>query len=378
MSQMALRFTVLFIVLIHHGVSLADQPAQIDRVTSEKAISRGLIYLIDRQNRNGSWSLQGHGTDVLLHSDSAATGLCLLAFLEAPNSMRQKHDAVIQSGIEYLVNVQDEEGNLYGSENDVSDNSVAFYSHAIATRALCDALRIRKDPALESPAQRAIDYIAASQHRMRGGWRYTPQKSSDTSVTCQMALACAAAKRADVQVPAAIDEGLLRWIKFCEMPGTPQQYRYNPFAPDTDTQRHGRWPSPCMTAAGGLIRLYANGNIPDQRDRSSSEFIFQYLPQFRVRSSPRRDVYYWYLSTLFMNRIGGEYAKRWQDTLLPMLLNSQVRTAADTSGEPGASWQIDYPDPDRWGMHAGPIYLTAMHVLTIESIIDQRWPSTPE
>ena len=47
---------------------------------TEDAIELGLQYLASVQNIDGSWSLQGHGVDVILRSDTAATGLALLAF----------------------------------------------------------------------------------------------------------------------------------------------------------------------------------------------------------------------------------------------------------------------------------------------------------
>ncbi len=42
--------------------------------------SRGLEFLAKHQRPDGSWKLQDLDKDVLIHSDTAATGLCLLAF----------------------------------------------------------------------------------------------------------------------------------------------------------------------------------------------------------------------------------------------------------------------------------------------------------
>ena len=49
-----------------------------------------------------------------------------------------------------------------------------MYSHAIASMALCEAYGLSKDPRLKEPAQLAINFIAMSQNKYDGGWRYTP------------------------------------------------------------------------------------------------------------------------------------------------------------------------------------------------------------
>ena len=136
--------------------------------------------------------LLGHGTGVSLHSDSAATGLCLLAFQGAGYTHKQhQHASTVSDGLDFLIRNQKTNGNLYRSENPVSDRNVAFYSHGIAALALCEAYGMTQDPELKEPAQRSLDFIANTQHYQRGGWRYSAQGSADTSVTGWMMMALA-------------------------------------------------------------------------------------------------------------------------------------------------------------------------------------------
>ena len=142
----------------------APSPAGMVGPATEEAIERGLAYLAGIQNQDGSWSLQGHGTDVLLRSDSAATGLCLLAFQGAGYTHRQhQYASVVGRGLKFLTDNQRTNGDLYISENPLSDQNVALYSHGIAALALCEAYGMTQDEQLREAAQASLNYIVGTQ-----------------------------------------------------------------------------------------------------------------------------------------------------------------------------------------------------------------------
>ena len=329
---------------------------------TEEAIEIGLSYLASTQNDDGSWSLQGHGENVLLRSNTAATGLCLLAFQGAGYTHQQhQYAAAISRGIEYLMNRQQPNGDLYVPEDAISNRNVAFYSHGIAALAMCEAYGMTQDPELKEPAQRCLNYIVSTQHDERGGWRYTAQVSSDTSVTGWMMMALKSGQLSGLDVPEKTYQGIQRWLGLSQVPQQPDRYRYNPFAPDTPTQRHGRMATPTMTSVGMLMRMYSGWRRDNESMKSAAEYLLQYPPQIGTVQSPQKDTYYWYYATQVMFHMGGDYWERWNQALNPILIRSQIKEGANAG-----SWDPAGAIPDRWSAHAGRLYITTMNLLNLE------------
>ncbi|MEO1528893.1 MAG: hypothetical protein AAFX06_26025 [Planctomycetota bacterium] len=329
---------------------------------TEEAIERGLAYLASVQNEDGSWSLQGHGDAVILQSDTAATGLCLLAFQGAGYThLQHQYANTVSKGLKFLLDNQRSSGNLYRSENPVSDENVMLYSHGIASLALCEAYGMTQDRELRTAAQDALDYIVNTQHVKRGGWRYTPQISSDTSVTGWMMMALKSGDLAGLEVPQSAYDGIDKWLSLAQQSGRMDRYRYDPFAPDTAKQRHGRLPSPTMTAVGMLMRMYNGWRRDNESMQSAAEYLLRYPPRLGDQQRTLRDGYYWYYATQVMFHMGDEYWERWNGYLNPLLLDTQIKR-----GPESGSWDPELPVRDRWGMHAGRLYVTTMNLLNLE------------
>lgn len=341
----------------------APSPPGLGGPATEEAIERGLAYLASVQKDDGSWSLQGHGDPVLLRSDTAATGLCLLAFQGAGYTHQQhQYAGTVAKGLKFLIDHQKTNGDLYKSENEVSDRNVAFYSHGISALAMSEAYGMTQDPELREAAQNALSYIVETQHRKRGGWRYTPQVSSDTSVTGWMMMALKSGELAGLDVPQETYDGIDRWLDLArQSPERLDRYRYNPYAPDTPQQRHGRIPSPTMTAVGMLMRMYNGWSRDNAAMQSAADYLLQYPPQLGESRRPRRDGYYWYYATQVMFHMGGEHWEKWNRYLNPLLLETQIK-----AGPEAGSWDPELPVPDRWSAHAGRLYVTTMNLLNLE------------
>ncbi|OYP29919.1 hypothetical protein CGZ80_23745 [Rhodopirellula sp. MGV] len=330
---------------------------------TEEAIERGLAYLASIQNEDGSWSLQEHGEQVLLRSDTAATGLCLLAFQGAGYThLQHQYASTVSRGLKFLLDNQRSSGNLYRSENPVSDRNVMFYSHGIAALALCEAYGMTQDRELRQGAQDSLNYIVETQHRERGGWRYSPQVSSDTSVTGWMMMALKSGELSGLVVPQATYDGIDHWLSLAkDGSGALDRYRYNPYAPDTVEQRHGRSPTPTMTAVGMLMRMYNGWSRELPAMQSAADYLLEHPPELGDRRRPKRDGYYWYYATQFMFHMGGDYWDRWNRFLNPLLLETQIK-----SGPEAGSWDPELPVRDRWSVHAGRVYVTTMNLLNLE------------
>lgn len=341
----------------------APNPSGVVGPETEEAIELGLKYLASRQLPEGHWSLQGHGEQVMLRSDTAATGLCLLAFQGAGYTHQQhRYAGVVAAGLDALLAMQQDNGDLYRREDPASDQNNALYSHGIAALALCEAYGMSGDESLRDPAQRAVDYIVASQHEQRGGWRYQPQVSSDTSVSGWMMMALKSGELAGLDVPQETYDGIDRWLEAAKLSrGRSDRYRYDPFAPDTPAKRHGREPTPAMTAVGMLMRMYSGWRREHTDMQSAADYLVDNPPAIGDRRQPKRDTYYWYYATQVMFHMGGEHWRQWHHRLKPILIDGQAKSGANEG-----SWDPINPVPDRWSPHAGRLYLTAMNLLSLE------------
>ncbi len=341
----------------------APAPAGMVGPATEEAIELGLAYLASLQNEDGSWSLQGHGEAVMLQSDTAATGMCLLAYQGAGYTHRQHQYApVVAKGLKFLIDNQRTNGDLYRRENPLSDQNVAFYSHGIASLAMCEAYGMTQDSELREPAQMCLNYIEATQHKQRGGWRYTPQVSSDTSVTGWMMMALKSGELSGLDVEPDTYAGINRWLELAKASPTERdRYRYNPFAPNTPAQAHGRRPSPTMTAVGILMRMYSGWSRENEDMQSAADYIAKFPPSIGTNRAPQRDTYYWYYATQVMFHMGGEHWDNWNQYLNPVLIDSQIKR-----GPEAGSWDPELPVPDRWSAHGGRLYVTAMNLLNLE------------
>jgi hypothetical protein len=331
---------------------------------TEETIELGLGFLSRQQLPDGSWSLQSiSGEPAALVTDTGATALSLLAFQGAGYNHREhKYADVVRAAVDYLVTNQKEDGDLFLPLDDESNRSVRLYSHALATLALCEAYGMTQDPSLREPAQRAMDFCVASQHPERGGWRYSPQVGSDTSVTGWMMMALKSGDLAGLKTPPKTYQLIRKWLDVAqESDSRRDRYRYNPYAPDTDSQRHGREASKTMTSVGLLMRLYLGWDQENPNLIRGAEYLAENLPQFGRTASPERDTYYWYYATQVMFHMGGDYWKAWNGRLHPLLVESQVK-----QGAMSGSWDPRRPVPDRWGPHAGRLYVTTMNLLSLE------------
>lgn len=339
---------------------------------TEEAIEKGLAFLARYQEPTGNWILERYGNGLgdltdetpQTRSDTAATGLALLAFQGAGyNHLEYRYADQMRRAIDWLIQHQKADGDLFVESSDESNQYARLYSHGIAALALSEAYGITQDPRLKEPAQRALDYIMQTQDKALGGWRYTPGLSSDTSVTGWMMMALKSGQLAGLEVDEASYRRIESWLEQAAVPDQPGEYRYNPLAYDTDDQRHGREASPSMTAVGLLMRLYLGADRDSPEIRQGAEVLLRTLPS--DENSRARDTYYWYYATQIIRHVDGEPWQRWSGQLRPLLLNSQVQ-----QGEFAGSWDPLAPVPDRWSLHGGRLYLTTMNLLSLE--VDYR------
>ena len=328
-----------------------------DGGVTDRAVNAALGWFIRQQQRAGNWRLHEGYPDAGLRSvrtDTGATALALLAFLGAGHAHREgRYRESVDRGLAWLVAQQRDDGNLF--DIDEFGRRETYYSHALATIALCEAAAITGDDRLKTAARAGIDFLLDSQHPSRGGWKYRKQTeltNGDLSVTGWALMALHTARMAGIEVP---DDAFARASLFLDSVEVGNRYRYMPEFPA----------SAAMTAEGLLCRQWLGW----PRDYPPLEQGISFLLDERQRprwAEGRRNVYAWYYSAQVLHNIGGEPWETWYRTVREQIVSKQVKSGRnDVRG----SWHPSKPPgaPDEHAAEAGRLYLAAMCVLILET-----------
>ena len=332
---------------------------------SERAVEMGLDFLARHQNPDGSWSLHDFSQGrpgyenagvARMQSNTAATGLSMLAFLGAGYTHTDgKYRLVVGRGLGYLLGNQRADGDLFVPQDARSNLNVWLYSHGIASIALGEAYGMTRDPSLQDPAS-ALDFIVAAQNPSEGGWRYSPGRGSDTSVSGWQLMArqerrtgWTAGAAADVPARA----GLARRRPGPNQPGPVRLPTEGDAGPSASSQPRDDGRGLVDAAVPGLEA----GQRHDGRRRRLPARPLAAMDGQRRRA--RR------LLLVLRHAVhvpdGRHHWRQWNDRLRPLLIDNQ-----QTAGPLAGSWDPLGPHPDRWGREAGRIYVTAMHLLMLE------------
>jgi prenyltransferase beta subunit len=173
------------------------------------SVDRGLRFLADRQNRDGSFGIDTRDRDTHI-GVTALAGTAFLAGGFVPGT--GPFGAESRRAIQAVVAALDPKTGLIATERTLSQ---PMYSHAFATLYLAEAYGMTGEEDLGAPLRRAIDLIVSSQNS-EGGWRYYPgSRDADLSVTaCQIA-ALRAARNAGIAVPIDVIERAASYVIRC-------------------------------------------------------------------------------------------------------------------------------------------------------------------
>lgn len=342
---------------VRQALSARDPRLRVEMVTqeggttmTEAAVARGLRWLANHQNNDGSWRLddfesvnncncggRGH-----FHTKAPGTALAMLPFLGAGQThLAGKHKGTVSRALRWLVQHQKENGDLRHDER----SNAGMYTHGQASIVLCEAFAMTGDEELRIPAQKAIDFIVKAQFN-DGGWRYQPGPSNDrgdTSVVGWQLMALQSARAANLNVP---ERTLLRassYLDTCQSHGG-SQYSY----------MSGSGPTPVMTAEALLCRMYLGWNKKQHSalGRGVEGLVERHLPN---KHNP--NIYYWYYATQTMHHFGGDEWDTWNLQMRDVLTSTQ-----ETGGHAAGSWTPRGEHADR----GGRIYMTSLAVCTLE------------
>ncbi|MCH7814169.1 MAG: hypothetical protein IID40_09135, partial [Planctomycetes bacterium] len=204
------------------------------------AIDRGIAFLVQDQNRNGSWG--GIGDSLTTWSGSvwpnpethrawtvATTGLCVAALLEAGHTLEAS--ASVERSVRYLVDNADvKRPNEWDTMNHWAyiyglQGLVAAYGHPNWTDA---PLR----PQIAQAIPKYLEKLSKAQS-LNGGWGYlefarprTRQPQWATSfMTAAAVVPLTEAKRQGFEIDQAVVDRAVRIIKRCRLPNGGYTYR---------------------------------------------------------------------------------------------------------------------------------------------------------
>ena len=315
---------------------------------SEAAVARGLVWLKIHQSDDGSWnfyhinSLECDCTmpGRLANNTNGATAMALLAFLGAGQTHQEgQYQSEVRRGLDYLRANGSPVGkgiSYYGQ----LQGPPTFYTHGLATIALSEAFAMTHDPDLRPAVAGGIEFLVATQHD-QGGWRYFPGQPGDTSVVAWELMALKSAQFSRITVPPKVFNGIDRFLgSVSSMRGS--RYAYTPDRKMT--------PTPSMTAAGLLCRMYLDWNDTSVGLRSGVHFLDEQGPD-------PYDMYYNYYATQVLHHWGGDEWDRWNSVMREHLIKTQI-----TGGHATGSWDV----ADRHGTMGGRLYMTSLALLTLE------------
>lgn len=316
---------------------------------TEAAVARGLRWLAEHQNSDGSWSLRGfkHAADCNCDGDGGfggkapGTALAMLPFLGAGQTHQVgKYKSTVSKGLRWMLTHQGEDGDL----RDGANGTEGMYTHGQGTIVLCEAFAMTGDEQLRIPAQRAVDFILKAQYN-DGGWRYSPTTRSergDTSVVGWQLMALQSARAANLTVP---DQSLGMASLFFDGVQSRDGERY--------AYMRGQTATPVMTAEALLCRMYLGWN----KENPALENGVKWLVENHPPSRSEANIYYWYYATQTMHHYGGEEWEQWNLKMRDILVESQ-----ESSGHRAGSWN---PRGDH-ASAGGRIYMTALSVCSLE------------
>jgi hypothetical protein len=335
---------------------------------TERSVAGGLNWLARHQNPDGSWSfdkyhqnckdkscagdpnpegkLPGVGASA---ADMGATAMALLPFLAAGQTPESSgpYKSQITKGLLYMVKNQNPKtGALYGK----AGGGPRMYVHGLATIVLCEGYGMTKSANLRIPAQRAIQFIEASQHPDQGGWRYyvageTPT-GGDTSVVGWQMMAIKSAIMAGLEVNPKTMEKARVYMKLASSGKSGGLFSYEP--------KGGA--SPSMTAVGLLCMQVLGIKRDDPAMAEGMNYLMQHLP-----GKYARDSYYFYYATQVMHNLPGPEWDKWNRATRRYLIETQVK-----DGCAEGSWDPNKPTVDRWGAEGGRLMVTSVNTLNLE------------
>lgn len=299
--------TLLFAALVAAPTGIFGAPPESDRV--DKAITRGLDYLLAAQQEDGSFKERFGSTTAL----PALAAMACLATGHVPGDA--KYGKIIDRSLDYVLTHGTEEG-YFG---EVGEGKM--YAHAISTLLMTEVSGMvskERQAQIDAVLPKAIKIILDAQRIKKGkfeqgGWRYTPTTTdSDTSCSGWCLMALRSARLNGAQVPGSAIKAAV-------------DYMHRHHVADKGCFGYQRGPNYATTLSGaGILCLELCGRHEDPDSLAAARYLMS------VYRSPEKDgmmqqeykYYGMYYASQGLFQLGGENWKEFStwmyDTFLPL------------------------------------------------------------
>ncbi len=270
---------------------------------AERAVQRGLSWLVSRQHDDGSFGSAASRGNVAV---SGLSGMALLAGGSTPG--RGPYGNQVDRCIDYILANAQQSGFISAPG---SASHGPMYGHGFAALFLAECYGMSKRPELRGRLAKAVELIVNSQNR-DGGWRYHPQRhDADISVTVCQVMALRAARNGGIFVPHQTIDRCIDYVKRSQNADGGFMYMI-----------HGG-PSAFSRSAAGVVALYSAGIYESPEISNGIAYLKQFRPEEGV---VRRESYYYYghyYAVQAMWHAGGEAWSQWYPAIRDELIRRQ-------------------------------------------------------
>jgi len=371
--------------LLEKAARIAPDPIRADcqRILKEARnpphgpVFDSLFWLVRHQEPDGSWNPRafsrncvgtpctGAGEEEFTAGLTSLSTLALLGAgyiqLSGDKYLSREHPGrvfplgrVVKKAIEWLLDHQELDGSIGVG------GSKGMYNHVIAAQALSEAYGMTASRSLQGPAQKAINYLVASQNPGRG-WRYSARcGESDSSVTGWAVMALKSAELSELHFPNSAYEGARAWFEEVAESDTHRiGYAKKGLDGASREGKEGFDRHVTMEALGALSLIFINKR-KDESVLGATKLMMDDLPEWRAK---RIDFTYWHFGSLVTFQVDGPHGPMWMGWKGPLKDALVPHQKTTNDGCAVGSWD---PEEDRWGSAGGRVYAVALNALTLE------------
>ena len=294
------------------GIALEEDGAPELTEAADKAIERGLEFLLKTQNKDGSWT-SDTGTISI-----GGTSLGLMAFMVKGHfpGFGRHGDALNRAKDFLLKRAGESPAGAMGS----------MYEHGLFTLAMSELWGMTKDiednKKIQTALERSVQVILRAQSPL-GGWRYhaRPDCGQDTSVTAMVFVSLASARQAGILVPTETIDRVINYLR---------EQAWNEATGGFGYQGSGGTTIACT--AGGAYSAQLCGQRVTEWVSASIRYL-ENNPKVFNRKELGHFYYAHYYAIQAMVQAGGEHYANWYPKIRDTLMGLQKADGSWNDGE---------------------------------------------